>query len=342
MPFMNTKKYALIWLTTLSLALPLGAAAQDAGLRQGVELVPHLAQQEATQAELEGAVSAPEPPLPVPPDTFEQAPLTYRANGDYEDQVIELVNQQRWNNGQLPPLKLNVLLRDTAYGHSSRMGTHNFFSHCDLDSGATLSTRISASGYPALLAGENIGAGYTTPQAAVNGWMASSGHRANILSTGFREIGVGYYYDAADTSNVRYDLDGNCIAESSSNGPFRHYWTQNFGQSFTYPVVINREAFSTTIRNVDLYLYGSGWATQMRIKNVGESFTPWMTFDPNVNWQLSQGGGTKTVTVEIRNGSGTVRSATDTIFYDAPSSNLGFVFGDGFESGSIAAWDGSS
>ena len=339
---LRSKRRTVTSLTVLVLAFGVGIAeAAPPDRKGGKELVPYLAEAEI-QADLEAVYSEPRPPLPVPPEPFEQAPLTLRANGDYEDQVIELVNQQRWNNGQLPPLKFNAQLRAAAYGHSSRMGTRNFFGHCDLDSLATLGTRIAASGYPALFAGENIGAGYTSPQAAVNGWMASPGHRANILSTGYREIGVGYYHDASDSSNVRFDLDGNCIAESSSNGPYRHYWTQNFGQSFTYPVVIDREAYSTSVRNVSLYLYGNGWATQMRIQNTGEPFTPWMTFNPNVNWQLSQGGGTKTVTVEIRNASGTVRSATDTIFYDAPSSSLDFVFGDGFESGSIAAWDTSS
>ncbi|MGN0977744.1 MAG: CAP domain-containing protein, partial [Faecousia sp.] len=41
-------------------------------------------------------------------------------------------------------------------------------------------------------AGENIAKGYATPQAVVNGWMNSSGHRANILNANFTHIGVGY------------------------------------------------------------------------------------------------------------------------------------------------------
>ena len=41
-------------------------------------------------------------------------------------------------------------------------------------------------------AGENIARGYATPEAVVNGWMNSSGHRANILNKSFTHIGVGY------------------------------------------------------------------------------------------------------------------------------------------------------
>jgi hypothetical protein len=44
----------------------------------------------------------------------------------------------------------------------------------------------------------------------MNGWMASPGHRANILSTGYCDIGVGYAYDDAST--------------------YGHYWTQDFGR----------------------------------------------------------------------------------------------------------------
>lgn len=52
-------------------------------------------------------------------------------------------------------------------------------------------------------AGENIAYGQRTPQAVVNAWMNSNGHRANILNTSYTQIGVGYV----------------------SNG---HHWTQMF------------------------------------------------------------------------------------------------------------------
>ncbi|MNL82429.1 Cysteine-rich secretory protein family protein [compost metagenome] len=48
--------------------------------------------------------------------------------------------------------------------------------------------------------------GYSTPEAVMNGWMNSSGHKANILKTGFGKIGIG-------------------IAKNSSG---RLYWTQLF------------------------------------------------------------------------------------------------------------------
>ena len=48
-------------------------------------------------------------------------------------------------------------------------------------------------------AGENIAMGYISAQSVVNGWMNSSGHRANILNPSFKTIGVGAYTDSQGT-----------------------------------------------------------------------------------------------------------------------------------------------
>ena len=54
------------------------------------------------------------------------------------------------------------------------------------------------------------GLGDTTADAAVAGWMASTGHCNNIMSGTYKHIGIGYYYNV----NATYD----------------HYWTQDFGK----------------------------------------------------------------------------------------------------------------
>jgi len=232
----------------------------------------------------------------------------------FEQQVVEIVNQERWNNGQLPPLRQNHLLDSSSEGHSSRMAFSNFFAHCDLDDGSSPFERMTDAGYIWNSAAENIAAGYSTPASAMAGWMASSGHRTNILSSSKRELGVGYVYDSGDTSNVRYDSDRNCVADSSNNGPFRRYWTQNFGRrSNVYPIVVNREAYQTDSHWVDLYVYGEGFAQNMRFANENEPWSQWQPYNPNVTWTLSAADGTKEVFVEIQNGSGSVLGASDTI-----------------------------
>jgi len=230
-----------------------------------------------------------------------------------EDEVLGLVNEERWANGQLPPLKGNSQLASAAEAHSTNMAERDFFAHCDLDTHEGPGDRIAASGYVFNAWGENIAAGYSTPAAVMSAWMNSSGHRANILSTNVRELGVGYNFQSADAGNVRGDANGDCSADSYSNGPYRHYWTQDFGRSSSvYPVIINREAFATVTTDVDLYVYGAGWAQEMRFRNEGGDWSAWAPYTPNVAWTLSSGNGTKTVYAEIRNGS-SVLAAEDQI-----------------------------
>lgn len=268
------------------------------------------------------------PPLAASPT---QQPLLTKATADYEQQVVELVNQERWNNGQLPPLKRVAELDSAAELHSGNMGTRNFFAHCDLDTGTSPSNRVIAAGYGAG-ATENIAAGYTSPSAVMNGWMTSTtGHRENILAASHRELGVGYALDSSDSNNVRSDSNSDCNADGGLGGPYYHYWTQNFGQrNGVYPIIINREAYVTNSLFVELYLYGTGWAQEMRLNNDGGAWTAWQPFSANVaNWQLSAGNGTKTVNVELRNGA-TVRTASDTIMLEGQTgSNI--ILQDEFE-----------
>ena len=127
--------------------------------------------------------------------------------------------------------------------------------------------------------------------------MGSSGHKANILNSGYREFGVGY---------------------------FNNYWTQDFGaRSGIYPVVINREAASTTTPQVNLYIYrqDSTW-TEMRLRNDSGSWSAWQPFAADVAWTLEWTSGTRTVSVEVRKGS-SVRQASDTIDLTTSGNSLG-------------------
>ena len=253
----------------------------------------------------------------------------------YEEEIVVLVNQERWNNGGRPPLKSSAQLETSAEGHSSDMALANFFMHCNPDTGSTASSRIAATGYPASSAAENIAAGFLTPTDVMAAWMASGGHQANILSTSYREIGVGYYFQSGDQGNVRENPPtGACPASSSNNGPYQRYWTQNFGRNNNhYPVVINREAIETDSRNVDLYVYGTTFS-EMRFRNEAGAWSGWQSFANDTTWQLSSGTGTKTVHAEMRIGS-TVYSASDTIHLEDDGSE---IFSDGFESGNATAW----
>ena len=131
--------------------------------------------------------------------------------GDFEQQVLVLVNEERANAG-LQPLSFDPHLLEAAEVHSENMALQDFFNHIGAD-GSTPTQRMQAAGFSSQAPGaENIAAGYGTPEEVVEGWMNSPGHRANILTPEFTLSGVGYYFLENDTGN------------EDSN----HYWTQVF------------------------------------------------------------------------------------------------------------------
>ncbi len=168
-------------------------------------------------------------PDPEPPVAGDWEAAAVPNSPSYQDLVMEIVNQERWANGQRPPLKRNTLLDSSSFGHSANMALRNFFAHCDLDTKSSPWDRMNAAGYYQNSGGENIAAGYSSPTAVMAGWMNSSGHRANILSTSYRELGIGYDYQSGDQGNIRFD-NGNCSGDGGNHGPYYSYWNQNFGR----------------------------------------------------------------------------------------------------------------
>lgn len=251
-----------------------------------------------------------------------------------QEQALALLNAERWDNGQLPPLKGQANLDSAADGHSQAMGVRNFFSHCDPDTGTLPWDRMTDAGYAWNYAGENIAAGYGSAAGVVAGWMSSPSHRQQILSTQAREVGTGYYLDSGDQANVRpgTGADG-CVPGPAGGGPYYHYWTQNFGRrDNVMPVVIAREAWQVSACSVDVYLYGNGWASEYRLSNDGVQWSAWRPFAADVLWWLSgTAGGTATVHAQIRNGAGAVRSAQDSVRLAVDCGDL--IFASGFEAG---------
>ena len=111
----------------------------------------------------------------------------------FEKEVIRLVNIERRKNG-LSDLKYNWELSRVAGYKSEDMNKRNYFSHTSPTYGTPFEM-IRNFGITYRSAGENIAKGQKTPEAVVKAWMNSSGHRANILSKSFTEIGVGYVAD---------------------------------------------------------------------------------------------------------------------------------------------------
>jgi uncharacterized protein YkwD len=107
-----------------------------------------------------------------------------------------LLNQQRAAQG-VGPLAENAELSSASPGYSQRMVAQSFFAHESPD-GGTLVGRLTGAGYlggdDAWVVGENIGWGQgtlATPRSMVDAWMNSPGHRENLLSGDYTEVGLG-------------------------------------------------------------------------------------------------------------------------------------------------------
>lgn len=110
-------------------------------------------------------------------------------NTSYAGQVVDLVNVHRANAG-LSPLTMLDDLNNAALIRAKE--TTQSFSHTR-PNGSSFSSVLNENGISYKGAGENIAWGQQTPEAVVNGWMNSDGHRANILNSDYTSIGVGYY-----------------------------------------------------------------------------------------------------------------------------------------------------
>lgn len=108
----------------------------------------------------------------------------------FEKEVVRLVNVERRKNG-LSELEYNWQLSRVARFKSEDMRDRGYFSHTSPTYG-TPYQMMRSFGISYRTAGENIAKGQVSPEAVVNAWMNSSGHRANILNPSFTEIGVGF------------------------------------------------------------------------------------------------------------------------------------------------------
>jgi uncharacterized protein YkwD len=127
-----------------------------------------------------------------------------------EERALQLVNLERTRNG-LRPLLLDERVGQVARAHSQDMVDRQFFAHVNPD-GEDPFERVAAEGIVFTAAAENIAfnAGAADPVAlAVQGWMNSPGHRANILNAVYVSTGIG-------------------VARHGTGAQTTYYFTQNF------------------------------------------------------------------------------------------------------------------
>lgn len=126
------------------------------------------------------------PPSPAPAQTASTAGM--------EEQIWQQINTIRQQQG-LSELRYNDNLASVARKYSQKMADRNFFSHTSPD-GDSVADRVRAAKIFYWMVGENLFRSSNIPQpvpAAVEGWMNSPGHRANILRSEYRETGIGLW-----------------------------------------------------------------------------------------------------------------------------------------------------
>ncbi len=137
-------------------------------------------------------------------------------NEAFEQAVLVLVNKERARR-KLKPLQMDAKLTASARYQAADMATDAYFDHDTYDKNGVRQCgtfdrigRFAGKDFGAMA--ENISAGDNSPEDVMQSWMASAGHKANILNKNYTHIGIGYFYNKNDTEQYYY------------------YWAQAFGK----------------------------------------------------------------------------------------------------------------
>ncbi len=228
--------------------------------------------------------------------------------------TLTLVNKARVAEG-LAPYSLSSLLSSAAQRHADDLAVNGFADPDDVhlgSDGTHEQQRITDAGYEAwsrgngdLTVDENVWSGQGGAEEAMAFFMEDLIHRANILSTVYREIGIGVASDAAG----------------------RSYYVLDFGaRPNVLPIFINEGADQTDNLEIAIRLTNEeaqpegkganfiGQVIEIRINNEPafgqQAWQPWAPFVP---WTLPNEPGEHTVYVQFRDAAGRTAASTDSI-----------------------------
>ena len=117
--------------------------------------------------------------------------------------IVVLTNAERTSTG-LPALGENTLLDRAALSKARDMIAKQYFEHIS-PTGQSASDLTVAEGYEFFMIGENLAmGGFESAQILVDAWMASPGHRTNILNPKYREMGAAAVYGTFEGRRVLF------------------------------------------------------------------------------------------------------------------------------------------
>jgi uncharacterized protein YkwD len=123
--------------------------------------------------------------------------------------VLELINEARTHKRRCGnktyqsagPLKLSSALNKAALRQAQDMAAHNFLGHQGTD-GSLVAERATRAGYSWRTVGENVAAGSATPEQAVEDWLKSPGHCANLMNGDYTETGIAVIVNPLSTAGI--------------------------------------------------------------------------------------------------------------------------------------------
>jgi len=186
--------------------------------------------------------------------------LTYPSSAEFStitsNHIVELTNQARQAQG-LPVLMRNDTLDNSAMLKAHDMIAHNYFAHNRPSDGTKPWEWFKQAGYNYTYAGENLAMNFTDADAAVDAWLASPTHRANMLNDNYQEIGVAVLVGKIDGRKTTIVV-------------------QHFGKSYLAPpatVFGNSYNKITAPKVAGTTQVTSGEAIEVKLKNTDEKWT---------------------------------------------------------------------
>ena len=121
-----------------------------------------------------------------------------------QTEALKAVNAERAGAG-LRALKFSQSLAKAAQGHACDNARRHEITHVSSD-GSKLQHRLKRVGYRYRSAAENTGRGFRSGSSAVQWWMQSPKHKANILMRGVKEVGLGIALSDAPDNKLHWIL----------------------------------------------------------------------------------------------------------------------------------------
>jgi uncharacterized protein YkwD len=119
----------------------------------------------------------------------------------YQSALVSAINGARAANG-LAPLRVDARFTNAAKDQSSYLASVGVLDHSGAD-GSSVFVRLSQQGFHGRMVGENLAAGMG-PSATVQAWLASPGHRMNLLAPQFHLLGVGVVMGSLGGTNAPF------------------------------------------------------------------------------------------------------------------------------------------